>query len=497
MIRFSCPACHKVLKAPDHGGGRKINCPKCGQRMLIPMPAKPAAANPTVLGQLTSSPLPGPVPSTCTEADSLVLLGLRKDAELEGKSEEQSAKPTRSWAGTLCAFLALTLAVAAMPVAVIHHPLPGVGLAASGIVLALVAVFKSLFRRGLGLAAVALMVGGSVLFSIVFLAGGPEGLLRPVKDRLAALSQHDSQGQSEEHSYRPKTSENGAEPKSEANQTEPNLTDAERQKKGASKRRTQRHEEEETPAESAPKRQTQRREEKAEEQQTQPEQEPAPAKEKTPAKKGPKLDEDEILELNRWVENLRTELGDPRDNPIRYRTLLQKMKEKARAYTREFTARKVYLDFTLPIVRIEEDGVYLGGLHISKGAGKIDSQDHKGTSTSDHARARGESLLLKVDHDISKETVLELKRGQYLHVRADVVEVSVEGEAATTRYRYPDVKITVKNLRLREKNEKSGQESGSEAKRKKEKPEPEDDGRSRFDPNDLQRTARWGWAIVE
>ena len=39
MIRFSCPTCQKVLKTLDEGTGRKINCPKCGQRLLVPSTA--------------------------------------------------------------------------------------------------------------------------------------------------------------------------------------------------------------------------------------------------------------------------------------------------------------------------------------------------------------------------------------------------------------------------------------------------------------------------
>ena len=40
MIRFACPTCQKVLKAPDEGAGRKVNCPKCSQRLIIPPPAR-------------------------------------------------------------------------------------------------------------------------------------------------------------------------------------------------------------------------------------------------------------------------------------------------------------------------------------------------------------------------------------------------------------------------------------------------------------------------
>jgi hypothetical protein len=49
MIRFKCPSCLKTLKAPDHGAGRKVSCPRCDQQMLIPsVPAVPPPAKPTV-----------------------------------------------------------------------------------------------------------------------------------------------------------------------------------------------------------------------------------------------------------------------------------------------------------------------------------------------------------------------------------------------------------------------------------------------------------------
>jgi hypothetical protein len=60
MIHLTYPTCKKVLKVPDEEGGRKVSCPKCGQRMLIPQPEKLAAGNRSVLGELTPSPLHGP-----------------------------------------------------------------------------------------------------------------------------------------------------------------------------------------------------------------------------------------------------------------------------------------------------------------------------------------------------------------------------------------------------------------------------------------------------
>lgn len=253
MTRFKCPTCHIVLKVIDAAAGHKTTCPACGQLMLVPTPVKPAANNPTVLGQFTPSPLPVPATSARVESDSLVLLGLRKDAELEGRNGQPDYKPARSWAGTLCAVLALTLAVAATPLSVIHHPLLGAGLASFGIVLALFAIFKSLFRRGFGLAAIALMVGGSALSSIIILAGGPSGLIEPVKDRLASLHPHDTQERQEALSDRPTLPayEEAAE-KREINQGGSGPTGEDRRKDDAPKRQARRHEEtkEEQPSQS-------------------------------------------------------------------------------------------------------------------------------------------------------------------------------------------------------------------------------------------------------
>lgn len=57
MIRFACPVCHKIMKAPEKGVGKKISCPKCGQRLEIPPPVQ--VQNKTVLGQ----PLPEKIPA--------------------------------------------------------------------------------------------------------------------------------------------------------------------------------------------------------------------------------------------------------------------------------------------------------------------------------------------------------------------------------------------------------------------------------------------------
>lgn len=49
MIRFGCPMCKSSLQARDQDAGAKFACPKCGQRLQIPIrrrQAKPCLANP-------------------------------------------------------------------------------------------------------------------------------------------------------------------------------------------------------------------------------------------------------------------------------------------------------------------------------------------------------------------------------------------------------------------------------------------------------------------
>src|SRR5262245_60729369 len=49
MIRFACPGCNKVLKAPENKVGAKSSCPYCGQRVQVPAPV---VRRRTVLGRL-------------------------------------------------------------------------------------------------------------------------------------------------------------------------------------------------------------------------------------------------------------------------------------------------------------------------------------------------------------------------------------------------------------------------------------------------------------
>jgi hypothetical protein len=54
MIRFSCPKCQKMLKAPANGAGRRTACPRCGERFRVPGQATTGLGEP--VADLASSP---------------------------------------------------------------------------------------------------------------------------------------------------------------------------------------------------------------------------------------------------------------------------------------------------------------------------------------------------------------------------------------------------------------------------------------------------------
>src|SRR5688572_21228892 len=60
MIRFACPKCRETLTIPEQGFGREVSCQKCGQRLLIPVPA--SGQNEALVGQPAPSSAAQPVP---------------------------------------------------------------------------------------------------------------------------------------------------------------------------------------------------------------------------------------------------------------------------------------------------------------------------------------------------------------------------------------------------------------------------------------------------
>ena len=45
MIHFACDQCAKKLRAPDHGAGKRIVCPRCRSELFIPPPVRQGIAN--------------------------------------------------------------------------------------------------------------------------------------------------------------------------------------------------------------------------------------------------------------------------------------------------------------------------------------------------------------------------------------------------------------------------------------------------------------------
>src|SRR5215831_8906090 len=73
MIPFTCPACQAALESQDHTTGQNVNCPKCGQRLLIPPPMPRPILNRTMLGQAIT-PLPT---SSSPPLEPVVWVGVR------------------------------------------------------------------------------------------------------------------------------------------------------------------------------------------------------------------------------------------------------------------------------------------------------------------------------------------------------------------------------------------------------------------------------------
>ncbi len=60
MIRFACGNCKAILSHPTTGV--KVQCPKCGQKILVPSPPAPPPQNKTVLGELVQDAPSAPAP---------------------------------------------------------------------------------------------------------------------------------------------------------------------------------------------------------------------------------------------------------------------------------------------------------------------------------------------------------------------------------------------------------------------------------------------------
>jgi hypothetical protein len=77
-IRFECSQCGVAIKAPNHRGGAKLPCPKCGTQLVVPAAAPTtdeAAQFASLMAELESdkdeAPLPPPAVATEPVATSI------------------------------------------------------------------------------------------------------------------------------------------------------------------------------------------------------------------------------------------------------------------------------------------------------------------------------------------------------------------------------------------------------------------------------------------
>ena len=47
-VIFSCPKCEQELAVDSSGAGSEINCPSCGEPIVIPQPERAAAPRPVL-----------------------------------------------------------------------------------------------------------------------------------------------------------------------------------------------------------------------------------------------------------------------------------------------------------------------------------------------------------------------------------------------------------------------------------------------------------------
>jgi hypothetical protein len=119
MIRFACPRCNKILKAPDEKAGVKVACPGCRTPLLIPSvsPAPP--------------PPPSPRPSvlaTFQEQAQKIAGSVRQMFEAARQTPQpKSTKKTLVLAGVVLAFFSLLICGGVMSLVMNPKALPTLG----------------------------------------------------------------------------------------------------------------------------------------------------------------------------------------------------------------------------------------------------------------------------------------------------------------------------------------------------------------------------------
>jgi DNA-directed RNA polymerase subunit RPC12/RpoP len=414
MIRFACPACKKVLKVADDGAGKKVNCPGCGQRLLIPaapMPVVPVRDRVVLAEAPPSPPTSSPVsasrsappkvrqgktiPVTCpgcrrqislpvaelgtmiecaqcsarfvptraaapsaSSGDDAETLGFRTDAEVARQRRPAALRP-RSWAGIALALLALALGVSALPLGLVYSSQPlGIGLAGLGVFFGIVGLCTAVLRgrgRGFGLSLLGAAVCGSALAVGIMLLGKGHA----PDDRWA---QFDT------------ALRNGA--------------DNRKDEPGGGREAKVDHDGSEGP--------------------------PVPDKPKPvekPNRTDPDFDANDMERTMKWIDKVNDDLAkEQSSNGVRYRAALDKFNNESRAYA----GTKVR--WVMTVASISKREVIL--------------QVDKSRS--------GEVVTLGMGDGITKEKAAGLNRGDRITITAEVIEVKAEG---------PGASINLKNVR--------------------------------------------------
>lgn len=91
MIRFNCPNCQKVLKAPPEKAGAKSACPNCRRAVVVPAPEEPVVLEVLPVAE-EPAPMKGPPPLPPAAMPVAALAGPKNPPRLE-----PALRDCRSW----------------------------------------------------------------------------------------------------------------------------------------------------------------------------------------------------------------------------------------------------------------------------------------------------------------------------------------------------------------------------------------------------------------
>jgi hypothetical protein len=103
MIRFLCPSCKSLLECADAKAGTKVGCPRCHQRLQVPVPPKVEAPGRTVLGSLVpafvelkpKAPPPGALPRAEEAIPEVLPVAPRAKTRKKRRGREDDQVPPR------------------------------------------------------------------------------------------------------------------------------------------------------------------------------------------------------------------------------------------------------------------------------------------------------------------------------------------------------------------------------------------------------------------